>query len=62
MKVTAFCGSARMDGNTSILVNYVLAELEKEGISTELVQLAAGKSKGVRRVTNVLSTRTNDAQ
>ncbi|MBN1635582.1 MAG: flavodoxin family protein [Deltaproteobacteria bacterium] len=40
MKVVAFNGSARKDGNTAILVNYVLAELEKEGISTELVQLA----------------------
>lgn len=46
MKVTAFCGSARMDGNTSILVNHVLAELEKEGISTELVQLAGRKIQG----------------
>ena len=40
MKVVAFNGSPRKDGNTSILVKYVLAELEKEGIATELVQLA----------------------
>jgi multimeric flavodoxin WrbA len=43
MKVVAFNGSARKDGNTAILLNTVLDELEKEGISTELVQLS-GKS------------------
>jgi multimeric flavodoxin WrbA len=40
MKVVAFNGSARKDGNTAILVRSVFAELEKEGIETELVQLA----------------------
>jgi multimeric flavodoxin WrbA len=40
MKVVAFNGSARKDGNTAILVRRVFAELEKEGIETELVQLA----------------------
>ncbi|MBN1507497.1 MAG: flavodoxin family protein [Sedimentisphaerales bacterium] len=40
MKVIAFNGSARKDGNTAILVCRVFAELEKEGIETELVQLA----------------------
>jgi multimeric flavodoxin WrbA len=40
MKVVAFNGSARRDGNTAILVRQVFAELEKEGIETELVQLA----------------------
>ncbi len=43
MKVTAFNGSARKNGNTAILIRYVFEELEKEGIETELVQLA-GKS------------------
>jgi multimeric flavodoxin WrbA len=46
MKVTAFSGSARKDGNTSILVKHALAELEKEGITTELVQLAGSKIWG----------------
>lgn len=46
MKVVAFNGSARKDGNTAILVNYVLAELKKEGIETELVQLAGKKIRG----------------
>jgi multimeric flavodoxin WrbA len=40
MKVVAFNGSARKDGNTAILVRQVFSELEKEGIETELVQLA----------------------
>lgn len=38
MKVVAFNGSARKDGNTAILLRTVLAELESEGIETELVQ------------------------
>ena len=46
MKVVAFNGSARRDGNTAILVNYVFRELEKEGIETELVQLAGKKIHG----------------
>ena len=46
MKVVAFNGSARKDGNTAILVNYVLRELEKEGIETELVQFAGKKIHG----------------
>ena len=40
MKVVGFNGSARSDGNTAILLRTVFAELEREGIQTELVQLA----------------------
>ena len=40
MKVVAFNGSSRKNGNTAILLRRVLAELEAEGIETELVQLA----------------------
>ena len=39
MKVIAFNGSARKAGNTAILLRYVLAELEEEGIGTELIEL-----------------------
>ena len=46
MKVVAFSGSARKDGNTAILVRHVFAELEKEGIGTELVQLAGERLRG----------------
>ena len=40
MKVVAFNGSARKGGNTEQLINYVFEELEKEGIETELINLA----------------------
>jgi multimeric flavodoxin WrbA len=46
MKVVAFNGSARKDGNTYILVNTVFNELKKEGITTELVSLAGKKIHG----------------
>ncbi|MGD0228909.1 MAG: flavodoxin family protein [Syntrophorhabdales bacterium] len=46
MKVVAFNGSARKDGNTALLVRHVFEELEKEGIATELVQLAGKKIRG----------------
>lgn len=39
MKVVAFNGSSRKDGNTAVLLRRVLAELEVAGIETELVQL-----------------------
>ena len=40
MKVLAINSSARKDGNTAILINRVFEELNKEGIETEMVQLA----------------------
>jgi multimeric flavodoxin WrbA len=46
MKVVAFNGSGRKDGNTAILLNLVLAELSKEGIETELIQLAGRAPQG----------------
>jgi len=46
MKVIAFNGSARKDGNTAILIRRVFAELEAEGIETELVQLAGQTIRG----------------
>jgi multimeric flavodoxin WrbA len=48
MKVIAFNGSTRKDGNTAILINYVLKELDAEGIETELLQLAGKKIHGCR--------------
>jgi Multimeric flavodoxin WrbA len=39
MKVVAFNGSPRKDGNTKILIGYIFEELEKEGIKTELIQV-----------------------
>lgn len=46
MKVIAFNGSARKDGNTAILIKAVFEELKKEGIETELVQLAGKPVRG----------------
>ena len=46
MKVIAFNGSARKDGNTAILVNQALGELQKQGIETELIQLAGQRLRG----------------
>jgi multimeric flavodoxin WrbA len=46
MKVVAFNGSARKEGNTAILLNTVLDELGKAGLETELVHLAPGSLQG----------------
>lgn len=46
MKVTAFNCSARKNGNTTILLNTVMAELDKAGIETELVELAGQTVQG----------------
>jgi len=46
MKVIAFNGSGRKDGNTAILLKTVLEELSKEGIETELIQLAGESLQG----------------
>ena len=46
MKVIAFNGSARKDGNTAILIRRIFTELEKEGIETELIQFAGQKMQG----------------
>lgn len=46
MKVVAFNGSARKDGNTAILLERVLEQLRLEGIETELIQMAGKKVHG----------------
>lgn len=46
MKVVAFNGSPRKDGNTSRLLRRVLAVLESEGIQTELIQLGGQQIHG----------------
>jgi len=59
LRVVAFNGSARKDGNTAILVRRVLVELEKEGIQTEMVQLAGQQIRGC---TACLGCRKNQNQ
>jgi len=46
MKVVAFNGSSRKNGNTGILLKTVMAELEAAGIETELVDLAGKNLQG----------------
>jgi multimeric flavodoxin WrbA len=46
MKVIAFNGSAQKDGNTTILINHIFAELQKEGIETELFNLSGKRIRG----------------
>ncbi len=46
MKVIAFNGSARKEGNTSLLLNLVLDELKAEGIETEIYSLAGKPVQG----------------
>jgi multimeric flavodoxin WrbA len=46
MKVIAFNGSARKDGNTAGLIRHVLKEFEAEDIQTELLQLGGTHIQG----------------
>lgn len=48
MKVVAFNGSPRKNGNTNYSIQVVLAALEAEGIETELVQLGGNIISGCR--------------
>ena len=46
MKVVAFNGSPRKDGNTTFLITHLLRELQREGIETELLQLSDREIRG----------------
>ena len=46
MKVVAFNGSPKRDGNTAILLQKVLSELEREGIETEIIHIGGQKVHG----------------
>lgn len=46
MKVIAICGSARKEGNTSLLLNAVLKPLAETGAETELIELAGNEIRG----------------
>jgi multimeric flavodoxin WrbA len=59
MKVAAFNSSPRRDGNTAILLRHVLAELEAEGIETELVQLAGRRISGCTACLKCAETKDN---
>jgi multimeric flavodoxin WrbA len=46
MRVVAFCGSGRKQGNTSLLLKAVLEPLTAAGVDTELVELAGNEIRG----------------
>lgn len=46
MKVVAFNGSGRKGGNTRLLIERVFTELKREGIETEVVELAGMPVRG----------------
>ena len=48
MKVIAFNGSPRQDGNTSILLHHVLEPIKAKGIETEVYQLGGTNIHGCR--------------
>jgi len=56
VKVVAFNGSARKDGNTAILIQRVLQVLEAEGIETELIQLTGEQIRGCNACRTCYST------
>lgn len=48
MKVIAFNGSPRKDGNTAQAISIVFEELQREGIETEMIQLGGRRLSGCR--------------
>jgi multimeric flavodoxin WrbA len=46
MRMVAFNGSPRKDGNTSILIKHVFNELEKQNIGPELMQISEKDIRG----------------
>jgi multimeric flavodoxin WrbA len=59
MKVIAFNGSARKNGNTALLLNMVLDELKEEGITTEMYQLAGKPIQGCIACYKCIETKDN---
>lgn len=60
MKVVAFVGSAHKNGNTAALVRHVFTELEAEGISCELIELANKKCHGCTACGKCAETRSGN--
>lgn len=59
MKVVAFNGSPRVNGNTAQSIKMVFEELEQEGISTELIQLGGKKVYGCLACRRCWETKDN---
>jgi multimeric flavodoxin WrbA len=58
LKVVAFNGSARKDGNTAALLKRVFSVLESEGIETELIQLAGQQIRGCTACRTCIDNKT----
>jgi len=56
MKVVGFNGSPRKDGNTSIAIKKVFEVLEKEGIETEIINIAEKQVHGCRACGTCIKT------
>jgi len=59
LKVLGINGSSRKDGNTAILLGHLFEELNKEGIETELVQLAGHTIRGCTACNSCQKTKNN---
>ncbi len=58
MKVVAFNGSPRKDGNTFRLINHVFRPLQEAGIETELVQLGGQVIHGCKACFHCMQTKS----
>ncbi len=59
MRVIAFNGSPRKEGNTYHAIRTVFEELEKEGLDTELIQLGSSNIRGCRACFKCFETKDN---
>lgn len=59
MKVIAINGSAKKDGNTSIIIEAIFSELKKAGIETETINLANNKISGCVGCGNCFKSKDN---
>ncbi|GLC30287.1 flavodoxin family protein [Clostridium omnivorum] len=59
MKVIAINGSAKKDGNTSIIIEAIFSELKKAGIETETISLANNKISGCVGCGNCFKSKDN---
>jgi len=57
MKVVAFNGSPRKNGNTALLIKHVFNKLEEEGISCELIQIGGKTIRGCNACLKCISNK-----
>lgn len=57
MRAVAFCGSARKNGNTSLLLNTVLEPMAAMGVETELVELSGKEIPGCKACYSCFKTK-----